>query len=493
MAQFTQADLVYQGAFKVPAGNPGGGGQAGAYAYPQGPIEYNPANNSLYYVGHTYDQRVAEIAIPVVVNSTTLADLNTATIIQHLVDPLEGQRDEVNPTHGTNQIGGMLIYGGELHITAYTYYDAGYSAVKSHFKRPLNLSTTGEVVGAVRVNGDLNPGFVDGYMCQVPAAHQAAIGKPALTGNNSLSIIHRTSWGPAAFGFDPAAVGVTEPVPVTNLVYYDQFHTTLGTTAQTDPVWNATTLIKGILFPAGYESVLFFGKHGIGPYCYGDGTVCNDPSDGSQGTHAYPYVHQVWSYDVADLAAVKAGTKNPWEPLPTVWTFDLPFQTSSRKLGSCAYDSANNLVYLVQMSAAGNGYPLIHVFEVAGTPPTPAATITRSLATVRAGATNTVTWADIGTPAVGDLVGLFTAGASNDAPIEWFYLDNTKVEPGAPVGAAGNFAFTIPRRTRSGTYEFRLATKIETDDGLGNITTSNSLMATSASFTVQGKKVSARV
>ena len=484
MAQFTQADLVYQGAFKVPSGNPGGGGQAAAYAYPGGPIEYNPANNSLYYVGHAYDWRVAEIAIPVVVNTTNLASLNTATIIQHLVDPLEGQRDEINPGVVGSSLGGLFIYGGELYVTAFTYYDAGYSAVKSHFKRPLNLSTTGEVVGAWRVNGDLNPGFVSAYMCQVPVAHQATIGKPALTGNNSLSIIHRTSWGPAAFGFDPAAIGVTEPVPVNNLVYYDTDNPTLGGYSDTNLMWNGATMIRGILFPVGYDSVLFFGRHGIGPYCYGTGVECGDPSSNDKGNHAYPYVHQVWQYDVADLVSVKNGTANPWDFTPTIWNFDLPFQTPTRRLGGVAYDSINNLVYLVQYSAAGNGYPLIQVFEIAGAAPTPEATITRSLATVRAGLTNTVTWADIGTPAVGDLVGLFTAGASNDAPIEWFYLDNTKVEPGSPVGAAGNFAFTIPRHLRSGTYEFRLLTKIDN---------SNSLMATSASFTVQGKKVLIRV
>jgi len=484
MAQFTQADLVYQGAFKVPSGNPGGGGQGDAYAYAQGPIEYNPANNSLYIVGHLYDQRVAEIAIPVVVNTTTLAQLNAATVIQNLIDPLEGQRNEVNLTNSNNQLGGLLIYNGELHVTAFTFYDAAPSAIKSHFKRPLNLSTTGQVVGAVRVNGAIGPGFVDGYMCQVPAAHQAAFGKPALTGNSSLNIVTRTSHGPGVFGFDPGDVGVTEPVTTTDLVYYDSLHTTLGAWNATSLVWNSSAIIKGILFPEGYDSVLFFGRQGIGPFCYGTGTECGDPAYSAKGNHAYPYAHQVWSYDVADLAAVKAGTSNPWEPLPTVWNFDLPFQTVSRELGGVAYDSTNNLVYLLQKSSGGGGYPLIHVFEIAGAPPAENATISRSLATVRAGETNTVTWADIGTPTVGDLVGLFTAGLGNDNPLEWFYLNNTKVAPGSPVGAAGNFAFTIPRRMRSGTYEFRLLIEI---DG------SNTLLATSASFTVQGKKTIVRL
>ena len=79
----------------------------------------------------------------------------------------------------------------------------------------------------------------------------------------------------------------------------------------------------GLVFPAGTRSVLFFGKQGVGTFCYGPGTsnqalvgtiapgfvdpYCYDPVDDSKGTHAYPYIYQVWAYDANDLAAAKAG------------------------------------------------------------------------------------------------------------------------------------------------------------------------------------------
>jgi hypothetical protein len=78
------------------------------------------------------------------------------------------------------------------------------------------------------------------------------------------------------------------------------------------------------LFPRGTRSVLFFGTQGTGTFCYGEGTAdkslvgkptsdgstwCYDPDGSSKGTHAYPYVAEVWAYDVAELAAVHRGAK----------------------------------------------------------------------------------------------------------------------------------------------------------------------------------------
>ena len=97
-----------------------------------------------------------------------------------------------------------------------------------------------------------------------------------------------------------------------------------------------------MVFPEGTRSVLFFGRHGLGKFCYGPGTTdqqlvgrptdggvdtwCHDPTSANKGTHAYPYHYYVWAYDANDLAAVKAGQKQPWEVKPyAVWPFSLPF------------------------------------------------------------------------------------------------------------------------------------------------------------------------
>ena len=71
--------------------------------------------------------------------------------------------------------------------------------------------------------------------------------------------------------------------------------------------------ITGMVFPSGTRTVLFFGKHGMGNYCYGTGGSsggdCFDPDDSSKGIHSYPYRSQVWAYDANDLIAVKNGQK----------------------------------------------------------------------------------------------------------------------------------------------------------------------------------------
>ncbi|OGO25646.1 MAG: hypothetical protein A2W33_09375 [Chloroflexi bacterium RBG_16_52_11] len=205
-----------------------------------------------------------------------------------------------------------------------------------------------------------------------------------------MSIIGRTSWGPSAFAMNPTDLGVTNPVPVTPLLYYNGDHPTLGPWGGTSAFFNGSTAIHGAVFPEGTRSILYFGRHGIGPWCYGTGTdnqslhgqpapggttYCYDPTDSSKGNHAYPYVYQVWAYDVNDFIAVKNAQKNPWDVMPTVWTFEVPIQSS--RAGGVAYDPSTQRIYLVAPRAEYPGaYPVIHVFQVqAGTtvspPPTP--------------------------------------------------------------------------------------------------------------------------
>jgi len=54
------SDLEYQGAFRVPQGTIGGS----TLNYGGTGLTYNPARNSLFLVGHDWDQASAEISIP---------------------------------------------------------------------------------------------------------------------------------------------------------------------------------------------------------------------------------------------------------------------------------------------------------------------------------------------------------------------------------------------------------------------------------------------
>ena len=230
--------------------------------------------------------------------------------------------------------------------------------------------------------GTLGAGFVSGYMTLIPPEWQSAFGGPALTGNCCLSVISRTSYGPAAFVFDPAAVGDSVPVPDSPLVYYPSSHPTLGTWGDSwDPswgiVWDGSTMIRGIIFPDDSRSVLFFGTQGVGGFCYGEGTSdpslagkptpdgtiwCYDPGNPYKGTHGYPYTAMVWAYDAKELLAVKQGEKQPWEVTPyATWPLTLPF--GSATIGGAAYDAATGTIYVSQQFGNGSE-PVIHAFTV---------------------------------------------------------------------------------------------------------------------------------
>jgi hypothetical protein len=358
------SDLVYLGAFRLP---PGSTDQT-SFSYGGMALAYNPAQNSLFLVGHDWYQRTAEVTIPTIVNSSSLSALSTATFLQPFTDATNG---EINQTGGSNnKIGGQLIYQGRLYGTAYIYYDAGGSQVVSHWVRPSTSLSSGSASGLYQVGG-LGAGFVSGYMTQIPAAWQSAFGGPALTGNCCLSIISRTSYGPAAFVFNPTDLGAKNPVPATPLVYYPSTNPTLGAwNASWNPsagiLFNGTTTIRAIIFPHNSSSVLFIGRQGVGTFCYGTGGAsggdCYDPDDSSKGTHAYPYAAMVWAYHVNDLLAAKNGQKQPWNVKPyATWTLTLPF--GSTTIGGATYDPTTGNIYVSQQY--GNGVdPVIHILTV---------------------------------------------------------------------------------------------------------------------------------
>jgi hypothetical protein len=372
-----QTDLVYQGAFRLPQGTLPGA----SYGFDYGTtgFAYYPAHNSLLVNNHIYEQKTAEVSIPQIVNSTNLNNLSTATLLQNPADITEGNLAKQGAGGATLEyarMGGLMVYGNKLIGGAFIWYDGGYAGELTHFTSGLAFSQTGDFHGMYKV-GDLNAGFYSGYTTDIPQEWQSAFGGPALTGNCCISIISRTSFGPAAFVFNPDDLGVKNPVPATPVVYYDGAHPTLGDWGNSTTVnlyFNMATGVTGIVFPAGTRSVLFFGRQGTGVPCYGCGGStnpggdcanewCYDPAGSSKGCHAYPYKPWVWAYDANDLLSVKNGQKNPWDIRPyAVWALDLP-DTGGNDLQGVAYDPATRRLYVSQSYGDGAS-PLIHVFSI---------------------------------------------------------------------------------------------------------------------------------
>lgn len=355
-------NLNYEGSFKMPSGT--FGGSKFSWAIPV--AAYNSLNNSLFLVGHDQDQMVAEVSIPTPLVTTQAEDLPIATILQPFTDPSEGLMYTIDD--GTIVLGGLLVFNNKLYGTAYDFYDADNSTTLSHFSSSLDLSEQGDAEGMYQV-GTEKAGYVSGFMTHIPPEWQTSFGGPAITGNCCISIISRSSYGPAAFVFDPATVGQQSPVPATPLMYYT-YGNPLGGTEGVDQwgeassVWNGSTQIRGVVFPKNSRSILFFGNQGTGTWCYGTGSECNDPVVSSKGVHAYPYVPQVWAYDALDLLKVKNGEVSPWEIAPyQIWELSLPFPSENfkSKIGG-TYDPATQRIFITEKRE--DDTLRVHVFKL---------------------------------------------------------------------------------------------------------------------------------
>ena len=372
-----KANLVQVGSFRLPQTTLGStwgfGANAGCCALGTYGMTFNANRNSIYVGGHPYEQQLAEIAIP-----SSLSGSPIATALSNLIDPLEGKIGSINPgDSNTKIVGGTLVYNGRLIVSAYSYYDGAGTQNVSTFARPMDLSSTGQLVGPVKI-GSQYAGWVDKFASLIPAEWQATLCGPALAGGAGGAINSLQSWGPSVSVFDPSRVGTTSPVPATVVLGYPQAHPLADPTAA-NALWSQSDVVTSAVFVPGTRSVLFFGMHGQGAYCYGPGTsnqsqagqpadggvdhYCYDPQNGSKGVHNYPYVSYVWAYDANDLAAVKAGSKNSYDVRPyATWNLDSSFV----EIQGAAYDPATHRLFVSQVSgdSANNGQPLIRVYSV---------------------------------------------------------------------------------------------------------------------------------
>ena len=395
------SDLQYLGAFRVPAGqNLGYGGYT---------LGYNPGSSSpgsLFIGCFNTTATIAEISIPTPVNSTNLNNLPTAKLLQPCANPAAGT---IGIGASDTQIGGILVFGDKLIVSEYSYYDASKSQTAAFFVKPNATLSQANATGPYTVSAP-NIGFVDGWMAPVPSEWQAALKGPIASGNCCLSIISRTSWGPDAFAWDPAQLtNISIAVPSTPLFYYTGQNATIGQWDGLMPnnttIWwnNAGTGYRdGGVIPNGTRSMLFFGSQGMDPLgmCYGEGTsdpslnrkqvpnepgviYCYDPADRYKGVHGYPYQFQIMAYDLNELAAVAAGTKQPYSILPyAVWPLISGLVgvdgKNNETAGGAVYDPTLQRIYYTTPytdNSVEYGLPLVQVWQVntAGsqlTPPT---------------------------------------------------------------------------------------------------------------------------
>lgn len=399
------SNLKYVGGFRLPNGK-AGPDPNDIFSYCAGPIAFNPADGEMFVSCHAYTPgAIAEVSIPALVNSTKVTDLNTATVIQQSSGAMLHELTYNDKSDPLDTMGGMIVINGQIIFTGYVYYDANGGAQASHcYTSSLNLASM-KVIGACTVNNSAGgPGFVGGHICAIPSNWQSDLGgMPYITGLLAPNIVYRTSNGPCAFGFDPSQLSVSKPCSSIAYLYYPITHEMLGgyttsppTCASTPLGWNGTAQGSiGAVFVPGTRSILFFGRIGTGPFCYGDpsanggtnpegttnkdgATNCSDPCFGGKGPHSVGggYQYRVWAYDANDFVAVYNKQKQPWEVVPySTWQLPLP------PYGDCGcppgagvtFDPASGNIYFCQLGAdtmaAYTYLPVIQAFKVTGLPP----------------------------------------------------------------------------------------------------------------------------
>jgi hypothetical protein len=356
-------------------------------------------------------QNVAEISIPTLVNASDPTAMNSAAFIQGLYDPIDGDLEVMDGCTTASRVSGscngagitgMQVYNGELYLTYGIGYDSGNVQRKSHFKRSLTLSTAGHTGPTQFYDGTGTgvsmpgyTGFTAGYIGLIPSGHQAALGGyPMASGWCCPSVITRSSYGPGLGGFDPALVGSggTPPFFWQPYVLYTSAHQTLGPWEGASPYFGIGTVVTGFVVFEGYDTVALFGSHST-TFCYGEGTsnpawhdqdidpdgggplptehYCYTLTSSAKANHGYPYYYSIWLYHVSDFAAVRAGTKQPWEVVPydrQNVTFSIPALVNEQpKIVGVTYDPATRRLFLSQWhvdQTRGSGFGIVQVYQV---------------------------------------------------------------------------------------------------------------------------------
>lgn len=192
-------DLNYLGAFRITYAST----DEGKLNYAQGRIAVSSETNSFFIAGNPYEA-IAEYAIPEIVNSTDIDDLNyTGDPIQEFKDFSESA-SYTTENNNIRNIAGMEVINGKLVVSVFDAYDAASSSgfdVDNLFivEDAFDLANS-EVTGYMEMEDNM---FAAGWLSPIPTNLQSELGGDYLTGSARMaSIDGRWSMGPSAYSLD---------------------------------------------------------------------------------------------------------------------------------------------------------------------------------------------------------------------------------------------------------------------------------------------------
>ncbi|GLR16386.1 T9SS type A sorting domain-containing protein [Portibacter lacus] len=346
---FSIEQLQYKGGFRLPASTFG----VSSLNYSQGPIEYNKDNHSLYIVSHTYQQAIAEFAIPEMIATDVLSELNMAgNPIQNFSSVLG--RAETGNVDNIDRIGGMEYIDHTLIVNGYQYYDAGGNVTVS----TIMVDDSDDLENAT-VKGfysyDARAGNTSGWISPIPEEWQSILSGTHITGQSSgIPIISRTSVGPTAYSFDAGIFSgeIENPVETSQLLdfsYPNGIHEDLSNSEGENDKWtHLSQATYGFIVP-GTRTYLTIGKSGghESGVCY----KCTQDNGNLCGGYCTPVAadnyQYYWLWDMNDLIEVMNGERVAYDVQPYDYgQFNTPFQNGFKVIGGGSYDPESNILYL---------------------------------------------------------------------------------------------------------------------------------------------------
>jgi hypothetical protein len=278
------------------------------------------------------------------------------------------------------RITGSLFYNNSLYIGETSFYDT--DGAQNRWIKVANSSVgaQGTFCTASTARGS-STRMISGPMMHIPAIWQPILGGPAAVLGCHLSIVS-TSQNGYGFGvFDPAnvtsggaAVAVddllgysfSQPLEPGGPSYSGWASYPKNASGGTDYFSQVGQPLGTAFIPTGSRSLLYVTTHGYGLQDGG----CRPGSSVNAG----PYRCQISAFDLADLAAVKAGTMQRYQVRPTgFWV--LPNSASIwdscvgnfAGAGTFAFDPSTNRLY-GQADGFHGGNLRIHVWQVGSLP-----------------------------------------------------------------------------------------------------------------------------
>ncbi len=345
----TIADIQYRGAFALPK-NTYGGSSAN---WSDGIIEVN--GNSMFIVGHAYDDAIAEFTIPPLSPATNASDLPVTSspvqpFIKMLNKPSNGNKQQLD------QIVGLELYNGKLFGHAVEYYDAPADNTQSTFvidnSRDLNNSP---VRGYYTINGKTRAA---GWLSRVPDEYRSIVGCTHISGASSgAPIIARYSVGPSAFCINLDELITTKPnktirtAEMLGFSLNSPLHKDLSNDSGSNRLWTHLSQARyGFIVP-GTRTYMTVGRSGGHVSRVGYKLPRKDASDcpGYCPENPEDSYNYYWLWDMNDLISVRRGRKSSSSVKPyESGVFPTPFQSAPGLQGIIggSFDEATGLLYL---------------------------------------------------------------------------------------------------------------------------------------------------